>query len=238
LVAGTSKERSFDFLQLIVFLLSLYVVVELAIEVILDFPDNIQEIFDYVDLGICIFFISVFFYELIKSESKKDFLKHNWFDLLSSIPFTSFMRILRVVRIIRIIRVMRLVKLLRGIKAIKPIVNFATKNKLRGVLVSYIIALVIVLFYCSLGFYMSEKDSNGMVKSYGDAIWWGFITVTSVGYGDVFPTTSEGRLFGIALTLCGMGLFSLVTAELSAKFLHYLKDKPQNKQAEKKEKET
>jgi voltage-gated potassium channel len=206
-----------------ILVLSLYVVIELAVEVIASFPENTQRLFDSVDFFVCMVFILDFSIGFIASPGKSKYFRSHWFDLVSSIPFSTVFRLLRVIRIVRIVRLSKLLKLLRGLKAIKPITAFLTRNKLRSILVIYIIALVFVLFYCSLGFYMSEKDVNDMVKNYGDAVWWGFITVTSVGYGDVFPKTTAGRLFGMALALCGMGLFSLVTAELSSNFFKYLK---------------
>jgi voltage-gated potassium channel len=220
--------------QSLILILSLYVVIELAIEVIIPFPENIQKILDNIDFAICMVFILDFSIGLFTSPGKAKYLKSHWFDLISSIPFSSIFRLLRIIRIVRIVRLAKLAKLLRGIKAIRPIVIALTKNKLRSILVSYIIALTFVLFYCSLGFYMCEKETNDMVKTYGDAIWWGFITVTSVGYGDVFPKSTEGRLFGMALALCGMGLFSLVTAELSSKFLKYLNTQSKQECDEKK----
>jgi voltage-gated potassium channel len=216
------KNRLSTVRQSFILILSLYVVIELAVEVIASFPENTQSLFDSIDFIVCMIFIFDFSLGFLASPGKSKYFRSHWFDLVSSIPFTAVFRLLRVIRIVRIVRLSKLLKLLRGFKAIKPITAFLTKNKLRSILVIYIIALVFVLFYCSLGFYMAEKDVNYMVKNYGDAVWWGFITVTSVGYGDVFPKTTAGRLFGMALALCGMGLFSLVTAELSSKFLKYL----------------
>ena len=67
----------------------------------------------------------------------------------------------------------------------------------------------------SFAFYSFEKGVNQNVNHFFDAFWWAFITLTSVGYGDIFPVTTEGRIIGMILTLFGMGLFSLVTAELA-----------------------
>jgi len=209
----------------IILVLSLYVVVELSIEVIFTFQPRTQEIIDSIDLLICIIFLFDFLYNFIISKEKLKYFKSYWIDLISSIPFINFFRVLRIARIIRIVRMIKLLKVLRGIKGFTSIVRFLTKNKLRSILVIYSVILVLIIFYCSLAFYMFEKEVNESVKNYFDAIWWAFITVTSVGYGDVFPKTVEGRIFAIILTLSGMGMFSLITAELSSKFVFYLKEK-------------
>ncbi|MDP4208773.1 MAG: potassium channel family protein [Bacteroidota bacterium] len=82
---------------------------------------------------------------------------------------------------------------------------------------------MVVWFYLSLAFYAFEKDVNKNVHEYFDAIWWAFTTVTSVGYGDICPVTKVGRIITMILVLSGMGLFSLVTAELSANFITIIK---------------
>ena len=62
-----------------------------------------------------------------------------------------------------------------------------------------------------------------MVNTFFDAFWWSFITITSVGYGDIYPLTVAGKIIAMILTLLGMGLFSLITAELSVKFISLIK---------------
>lgn len=65
-----------------------------------------------------------------------------------------------------------------------------------------------------------ESDSpDPNITSFGDAIWWAASTLTTVGYGDRYPTTTEGRLVAIGLMLLGLGLFSLVTARIAAFFV-------------------
>jgi voltage-gated potassium channel len=70
--------------------------------------------------------------------------------------------------------------------------------------------LLICLF--SFVFYMIEGSSNPKIQSYIDALWWGFSTATTTGYGDITPTTTEGKLLGILLMLTGMALFAMFTA--------------------------
>jgi len=60
--------------------------------------------------------------------------------------------------------------------------------------------------------YLIEKDINPLMNNFIDAVWWGFATVTTVGYGDVVPVTIVGKIFGIFLMLLGTGLFATFTA--------------------------
>lgn len=69
---------------------------------------------------------------------------------------------------------------------------------------------------CSLFLYAAENGVNAAVASPQDALWWGIVTLTTVGYGDVFPVTAEGRIAASVLMLLGIGLFSAITATLTS----------------------
>lgn len=85
----------------------------------------------------------------------------------------------------------------------------------------YLCTLVIYI-YCSLGLYNFEKGINANINDYEDSLWLSFTTLTSVGYGEIVPITASGRIMAVILVLTGMGLFSMVTAEFTALFLHDL----------------
>ncbi|OUR99860.1 hypothetical protein A9Q84_02195 [Halobacteriovorax marinus] len=68
------------------------------------------------------------------------------------------------------------------------------------------------IFIFSGCIYMLERDLNPSMNAFIDAIWWGFATVTSVGYGDVVPVTTLGKIIGILLMLLGTALFATYTA--------------------------
>ena len=225
----TEEKSKVNYWDIFILLLSLYVIFELAIEVIYPFSDNTLSILGYVDIGICSIFIIDFIYGFIKSKDKKEYSKKRWIDLVASIPFVGFLRLFRLARIVRIVRGIRIVKLIRGAKGLSKIFNHLSKNKLESILLIYVVALLIILFYCSLAFFVYEKPTNEMVNTFFDAVWLSFITITSVGFGDVYPVTTAGRIIAVILTLLGMGLFSLITAELSVKFISLLK-KQNNKE--------
>jgi voltage-gated potassium channel len=69
---------------------------------------------------------------------------------------------------------------------------------------------------CCAALYFAERDVNPSIGSPFDALWWGISTMTTVGYGDVYPTTAEGRIAASALMLLGIGLFSAVTAIITS----------------------
>ena len=78
----------------------------------------------------------------------------------------------------------------------------------------FVVTLVgnVVILSSSVAFYFLESEKNNLVNNLMDAIWWGFSTATTVGYGDVVPVTVLGKILGILLMLMGTALFATYTA--------------------------
>jgi len=72
------------------------------------------------------------------------------------------------------------------------------------------------VFGSATAVYLLEDGAGGTIDGYGDALWWAATTVTTVGYGDTFPVTSEGRGVAVFLMLVGIGFFSWLTANVAA----------------------
>jgi len=78
---------------------------------------------------------------------------------------------------------------------------------------------VIITIIGSFGIYIFEKESSATIKSYWDALWWSFVTVTTVGYGDISPSTPIGRGIACILMLSGIGFISMLTSAVSTYFI-------------------
>lgn len=150
--------QSFRYWEILI--LSIYVVIQLSLEVIIPFPEKANDRFEQIDLVICFIFLFDFFFFWYWAADKKAYWKKRWVDFLASIPFISMFRILRLFRIVRVLRVFRFFKLMRGIRGIKGLVDYFNENRLKGILVLYIFCLFVALFYCALAFYSFEKLSN------------------------------------------------------------------------------
>jgi voltage-gated potassium channel len=97
------------------------------------------------------------------------------------------------------------------------------------------IVLPLLVFTCSLGVYDAEHDAPGAnITNFGDAIWWAFVTVTTIGYGDYFPVTFEGRFIAVLLMLSGLALVSVITVSFASWFLDRLNIEVTTKQRKKK----
>jgi voltage-gated potassium channel len=146
---------------------------------------------------------------------KWHFLKHNVIDAAVVIlPMAQPLRILRSVRVLRALRVARAgVYLGRGVKEGRTL--FSREN------FSYAMAVtVMAIGGASLIIWAVERDApSGNIHTFPDAVWWAITTIATVGYGDKFPVTPEGRAIAIVLMALGIGLFGLIAATLSSFFV-------------------
>lgn len=77
-----------------------------------------------------------------------------------------------------------------------------------------------VLEFVSIFILVTEhNDANANIKTASDALWWAYVTVTTVGYGDKYPVTNSGRIVGVLLMTIGVGLFGVLTGYLANAFL-------------------
>jgi len=127
------------------------------------------------------------------------FLKVNWLSFVSVlVPAFRTLRVLRVLIVLR---------------AIVP--YLVSRSAKVGLFVG--LSFPLVLITSSLAVLEAERYAEGAsIKTFGDALWWSLVSVTTVGYGDSFPVTSEGRAVAALLMFVGIGLFSSLTALLAA----------------------
>lgn len=215
-----SQARIHRWYDALILFLSIYVLVQLSLEIILTIPDNISLLLSWIDFSICVVFLIDWIVFFILSKNKKTYFKRRIFDLIASIPFTQILRPLRVLRVIRLTRTLRI---MRGLKGANPVFRFLLKNPARSALTIYLSFTLLIYFYCSLGLYNFEKGFNASINNFGDVLWMAFTSLTSVGYGDIYPVTSGGRILAVILVTVGMGLFALVTAEIATVILKYVK---------------
>lgn len=86
------------------------------------------------------------------------------------------------------------------------------------------VSSLLILFLCSLAVFDAERTAtDGNIQTYGDALWWSVVSVTTVGYGDYFPVTAEGRLVALLLMTFGIGLISFAIGTTTSWVIDQLK---------------
>ncbi len=209
-----TKEENLNFFNLLIIILSFYVLGSLVVDTFFTLPPEITKVLNYVDNFICLIFLLDFVIKFKQAENKLHFMKWGWIDLLASIPTLDIMRAGRLLRLIRLIRIFR------AFRSTKHIVNHIFKNKIQGTLTSVSIIAVLMLLFSSIAILQFEaSDPNSNIKTAGDAIWWSYVTITTVGYGDKYPVTTEGRIIAAILMTVGVGLFGTFTAYVSSLFV-------------------
>ena len=204
--------------QILLVALSIYVLFALAIEVIVPISSSTRLIFAYVDNLICLVFLYDFFHRLAVSKNKLHFLRWGWIDLISSIPTLSVFRVGRAVRIIRVLR------LLRGFRSVKTIGAVLFANRAKGAVATAAFLCILLIIFSSVAILHVENTPDSNIHGPQDALWWSIVTITTVGYGDRFPTTFEGRIIGVVLMLSGVGLFGVLSGAFAAWFTGTLHD--------------
>jgi voltage-gated potassium channel len=208
-----NKNDKLGVLNIIVIILSIYVLCALIVDTAIVLPPETSRLLNYIDIAICIFFFFEFCIRFFKAENKLKFMAWGWIDLVSSIPMVGILRVGRVFRLIRLLRI------IRAFRSTKKLVNHLFINKAQGAFVSVFSIAILLLIFCSIAILQVETDPNSNIKTAEDAIWWAYVTITTVGYGDKFPVTTEGRVIAAILMTAGVGLFGTFTAYVSSWFL-------------------
>lgn len=166
-------------------------------------PNDVQLVLDFIQWLVWGVFAIDVAYGLTKSANRKQYVKSHPLEILSvALP------VLRPLRLLRLVTIGSLV-----IQRVAIGRQFAIMIKvfLFSILIAYIAAVQITIV---------ERPIEGSnIKSFGDGLWWALTTVTTVGYGDRFPTTTEGRAIAFGLMLVGISLMGVITASVAAWFV-------------------
>ncbi len=140
-------------------------------------------------------------------------------DILAILPYyLSFLAIdLRFIRIFRLLRIIRLFKVARYINALDIISNVFKKRKEH--LLNTILLLIFMLVLSStLMYYVENNAQPDRFSSIPETMWWGVATLTTIGYGDMYPITILGKILGSIISIIVIGLFALSTGILAGGF--------------------
>jgi voltage-gated potassium channel len=195
-------------------LLSIYAIAALAVTTFVDLPPTTKVILGYADNAVCVLFFLDFVITLVRSSNRTRYLlTWGWLDLLSSIPAVHSLRWGRAARILGILRV------LRGIKATKILTEFILYRRAQSAFLAALLVSVLLIVFSAAAVLQFETSPDANIRTAEDAVWWATVTITTVGYGDKFPLSSEGRLIATLLMTAGVGLFGTFSGFVAAWFL-------------------
>jgi voltage-gated potassium channel len=220
----TTNKQQVTIWQIVMLFLCVYVLGALFVDTIFRLPEQTSILLNQIDNAICLIFIGDFVINVIKARSKLGYLKWGWIDLVSSIPNVQILRWGRFVRIIRIMRI------LRGLRSTRQILKFLFANRAKGTFASVAMISFVLMVSSSIAILNCETSPDSNIQSASDALWWSFVTITTVGYGDFYPITLLGRIIAAVLMTAGVGLFGTFTAYVASSFLQQEDDEQEERE--------
>jgi voltage-gated potassium channel len=163
-----------------------------------------------VDIGISIILMLDFFYRLFTIKPMRVYLidRFGWLAFLGSLPFP-FMRLLRLLQMVIVWRKLRK----DDFRAIGDVV---VEKRAQTALLFILLMMVLVLEIGGVLVLNAEANAaNANIKTAPEALWWGVVTMATVGYGDYYPVTNPGRLAGVFEMTVGVGIFTVLTSFLA-----------------------
>ena len=155
-------------------------------------------------------------FALAKQRLKFVFSFYGLIDLMAILPFyLEFAVDLRSLRLVRLLRLLRVLKLARYNMAFQRF--FKALYLAKEELLIFTIASVAVLYLAAVGIYHFEHHAQPHAfRSIFDSLWWAVATLTTVGYGDIYPVTDGGRFFTFVVLIIGLGLVAMPTGIIAA----------------------
>ena len=200
--------------QIVILALSVYVLVALFVQGMFELSDEIDSLLMKIDFVICLVFQVDFFHRLYQAPSKAAFLKWGWIDFVSSIPMLTTSRAGRIFSVVKIFRI------LRAFRSVKVLMQYLMRNRTHNTFVTVAAIFCMVVMGGSVAILNIEKGVEGNnIKTPSDALWWSVVTLTTVGYGDRYPVSDNGRIVAAILMTAGVGLFGTFTGFVASMFV-------------------
>lgn len=210
----TAREARNGAYQLFMLTLCVFALAALGVETLIAHDSPTRQVLEYADVVVCLLFFADFIFQLVRAPDRWGyFVRWGWIDLLSSIPMVDLLRVGRAARVLRILRV------LRGVRSTKLLAEFVLKRRATGAFLAAALVSLLLVVFSSIAILQFENVHGANITSADDAVWWAVVTLTTVGYGDRFPVTGEGRIVAAMLMIAGVGLFGTFSGFVASWFL-------------------
>jgi voltage-gated potassium channel len=202
-------------------------VLALAVIWLVTLPDEEPNV-HRANLAIWFVFTVDYVVRLAFAPDRRRFIRENIPDLIAIIPFDfisgdsefELSRLFRLARFVRLIRLMR-----------AGVILWRASQSLRGILktngLGYVLLFTVsIVVLGGVGLWLAEPE----IGTIGDGIWWGLVTATTIGYGDIAPKTLAGRLIAAVLMIVGIGTIGMLTGSIATFFLGQQQEKNRERQ--------
>lgn len=209
-------------------------------------PNNITDVFSRIEtISVIIFTIEYLLriwtadllYEAAPIAEARMMYVFSWMaliDLLSIIPFYLPMLIpfdLKVLRIIRVFRLLQIFKLTRYTTSLMSI-YLVLKRKAEQLISAFILVFILITIASLIMYNVENPAQPEIFRNAFSGMWWAVATLTTVGYGDIFPITALGKVMASIISILGIGLIAVPTAIISTGFIEQVQSKSRKKSSE------
>lgn len=217
-IVEINDNRTSKVFAIFIQVLILVSIITFTLETIPDLKPQTRTILYVIEVFSVIVFTIEYLLRIYVSERKLKFVFsfYGIIDLLAILPFyLSFGVDLRSLRALRFLRLFRILKLVRYNRAMNHFTT-AIKSAKEEILLFLFITLILI-YFAAVGIYYFENAAQPEhFSSIFDSLWWAIVTLTTVGYGDVYPITVGGKVFTFFILLIGLGIVAIPTGIISS----------------------
>ncbi len=209
-------------------------IINFTVQTLPNQTSTFQKVSNYIELVCVCFFSLEYLMRLISSKKPFKFI-FSFFgiiDLLAILPFYLTLGTdLKSLRAVRLFRLLRLLKFLRYGDTLKNLKQ--SFNNVKKELILFSAATLLLIYFSSVGIYFFENEAQpDAFSSVFSAMWWSVATLTTVGYGDIYPITTGGKIFSTLIVFIGLGLVAVPTGLIASSLTQALNKKPIDKNFE------
>jgi len=213
--SDTVPGRIFDIAVLVLIAIS---IVSLSIETLPDLSPRLKHLLFSLEIGITILFTLEYGLRIATAPSKWRYIFsfYGLIDLIAIAPFYLLLGIdLYALRAFRLLRIFRILKLARYSRTMERFGKALAEVREEAVI--FFMATAVLLYISAAGIYHFEHEAQPEAfRSIFHSIWWAVATLTTVGYGDVYPVTAGGKAFTFLILMCGLGIVAVPAGLISS----------------------
>jgi voltage-gated potassium channel len=218
MATASEPRRLSNAYELFIFVLTILSLIVMVVLVLPVSPAT-EQLLSVYDNVICVVFLFDFSRRLRIASTRRAYFigERGWLDLLGSIPnFGSVFKYAALFRLARLSRLARIGRLVRG-RGRKAIVEDVLRNRGEyAAFVTLLAGMVVLVLASTMVLQFESRSAEANITDGGDALWWGIVTITTVGYGDRFPVTGLGRITATLVMFAGVGIIGALASILAS----------------------